>query len=220
MKAGIELQGVKAGHGRVEVLHDVDLALPLGTTVALAGPNGGGKSTILDVVAGLVRCRHGRVLVDGTDVARMRPADRAALGIAYVPAEGNTFGALTVAENLDVLGGGGPPDRALDTFPELVPLLGRQVDTLSGGERQMVGLGRALLRAGRYLLVDEPSRGLSPDATARALAALAALSGPDRLVVVAEQYLTEVLPIADLVYVIERGTVRFAGEPTELADLL
>lgn len=216
MIEGLELREVRAGYGRVEVLHGVDMALPRGAVVALVGPNGAGKSTLLRVLAGLVVQRGGTVLEDGVAVPAVPPHRRSAAGLTLVPDEGNVFPSLTVAECLDLFAGGGPTDDATSTFPELTPLLGRRCDTLSGGERQMVALSHALLRPGRVLLVDEPSRGLAPTVTRRAHAALAGLASPERVVVLVEQYTEEVLGVADVVYALDRGRVRFAGEPAEL----
>jgi branched-chain amino acid transport system ATP-binding protein len=149
--------------------------------------------------------------------APSRPAHRrAAAGFTLVPGDRNVFPSLTVAETLRLFGAGGSIEPVLDVFPELAPLLDRRGDELSGGERQMVALAHGLLRPGRVLMVDELSQGLSPGARRRAYAALAALAAPDRLIVLVEQYIVEALALADLVYVLDRGRLRFAGEPTEL----
>jgi branched-chain amino acid transport system ATP-binding protein len=212
----LELRGVRAGYGRLEVLHGVDMVLPFGCVVALVGPNGAGKSTLLRMLAGLVRLRGGEVLLDDRPLAAGPTHRRARDGIALVPAEGNVFPSLTVAETLRLFADDRPLQPVLDAFPELEALLDRRCDTLSGGERQMVALGRALLRPGRVLMVDEPSTGLSVSARTRAYRALAALRGPERVIVVVEQYVDEALAVADLVHVLDRGVVRFAGEPAEL----
>ena len=172
MSPRLELRGVSAGYGRIEVLHDVDLVLPAGATVAVVGGNGAGKSTLLRLLAGLVRVRSGVMLDGGVPVRQGTAHRRAATGITLVPDEHNVFGSLTVAENLRLFAAGGPTAPALAAFPELEALLGRRCSTLSGGERQMVALGHALVRPGRALLVDEPSRGLAPAAVARAYDAL------------------------------------------------
>jgi branched-chain amino acid transport system ATP-binding protein len=212
----LELRGVRAGYGRLEVLHGVDMVLPFGCMVALVGPNGAGKSTLLRVVAGLGRLRGGEMLLDGVPLAAGPAHHRARDGLTLVPAERNVFPSLTVAETLQLFAAGHPIETALDTFPDLEALLDRRCDTLSGGERQMVALTRALLRPGRILMVDELSTGLSVAARARAYDAVSALRGPDRLIIVVEQYVEEALAVADLVYVLDRGVVRFAGEPAEL----
>ncbi len=216
MTGRLELRGVRAGYGRLEVLHGVDMVLPFGCVVALVGPNGAGKSTLLRMLAGLVRLRGGEVLLDDRPLAAGPTHRRARDGIALVPAEGNVFPSLTVAETLRLFADDRPLQPVLDAFPELEALLDRRCDTLSGGERQMVALGRALLRPGRVLMVDEPSTGLSVSARTRAYRALAALRGPERVIVVVEQYVDEALAVADLVHVLDRGVVRFAGEPAEL----
>jgi branched-chain amino acid transport system ATP-binding protein len=212
----LELRGLRAGYGRLEVLHGVDMVLPFGTTVALVGPNGGGKSTLLRALAGLVRVRAGDVLLDGAPVPAGPAHRRAAAGFTLVPGDRNVFPSLTVAETLRLFAGGGPVVAALETFPELEGLLERRGDELSGGERQMVALAHGLLRPGRVLMVDELSQGLSVGARRRAYDALAGLAAPDRLIVVVEQYVEGALAVADLVYVLDRGRVRFAGEPAEL----
>lgn len=216
MTSRLELREVRAGYGRLEVLHGIDMVLPFGCTVALVGANGGGKSTVLRVLAGLVRTRSGEVLLDGEPLPSGPAHRRAAAGFTLVPADRNVFPSLTVAEALQLFGGGERIEPALATFPELEAFLDRRCDTLSGGERQMVALAHGLLRPGRVLMLDELSQGLSVGARRRAYEAVAALAAPDRLIVVVEQYIEEALAVADLVYVLDRGRVRFAGEPTEL----
>jgi len=212
----LELRGVRAGYGRLEVLHGIDMVLPFGCTIALIGPNGAGKSTLLRVLAGLVKGRAGEVLLDGEALPAGPAHHRAAAGFTLVPSDRNVFPSLTVTEALQLFGGGGPIAPALATFPELEGFLGRRCDTLSGGERQMVALAHGLLCPGRVLMLDEPSQGLSVDARRRTYEAVGALAAPDRLILVVEQYLGEALAVADLVYVLDRGRVRFAGEPAEL----
>jgi len=215
--AALELVGASAGYGSVEVLHDVDMTFPAGAIVALVGRNGAGKSTVLRCLAGLVPVRTGQIRRDGRDITGTSAQRRASSGIILIPDERGTFAELTVAENLDILGGGNAPDAALELFPELAGRLAQEAGTLSGGEQQMLALSRVFIRPAGVVLVDELSRGLSPAVTARCYAALAALRvDTGRAVVVVEQYLHDVMRLADIVYVMARGRVVFVGEPGEL----
>jgi branched-chain amino acid transport system ATP-binding protein len=215
--SGLELRGVRAGYGRVEVLHGVDLDVPAGSIVAVVGRNGAGKTTLLRCIAGLLPARRGTIRWEGRNIGGWSAHDRAAHGIALVPDGRNVFGSLTVRENLELFARGGDVDRALETFPTLERLLERRAGTLSGGERQMVALSAPLVRDAALVLLDEASRGLSPAAVAAFYDALAARRGPGHTYVVVEQYLDDALRLADVVYVLGRGEVLFAGEPAELS---
>jgi branched-chain amino acid transport system ATP-binding protein len=212
----LELVGASAGYGSVEVLHGVTMGFPAGSVVALVGRNGAGKTTALRCLAGLVPLRAGSVRHDGDDITRISAQRRATDGLMLVPDEHGVFGELTVAENLAVLGSGHAIDPVLELFPELAGHLEQPAATLSGGEQQMLALSRLFLRPGYAVLVDELSRGLSPAVTARCYAALGDVASPERVVVIVEQYLHDVIRLADIVYVMARGRVTFAGEPTEL----
>ena len=220
MNGSLVLERVRAGYGPVEVLHGMDLVFPAGSVVALVGHNGAGKTTVLRCAAGLVRPRRGRILWGGVDVTRRSPYQRAQSGLTLVPDEHGAFTSLTVAENLSLFGRPRPTEEsagvAVEAFPELEPLLEHRAATLSGGERQMLALSRVLVRPGEVLLLDEVSRGLSSGVTARFYERLRALAHAGRVVVLCEQFLETALAVADLVYVIRRGTVAFAGEPSEL----
>jgi branched-chain amino acid transport system ATP-binding protein len=169
------------------------LPLPAGCVVLMLGRNGAGKSSAL---RGLAREYGDNVLI---------------------PEDGNVFGGLSVAENLRVFAGDGPIEPALAAFPALRARLRQRAETLSGGEQQMVALSHALLRPWRVLLVDELSRGLAAPLAAELYARLAAPAHEDgRCVVLAEPYPRGVLELADLVYVLRRGRLAFAGEPAEL----
>ena len=217
MTVGVELVGARASFGPIEVLHGVSARFPAGAIVALLGRNGAGKSTLLRVLAGTMPLESGSVRWDGRDVSGWSAFDRAARGLTLVPDEGNVFGALSVRDNLRVFAGDGSTDAALVAFPELDPLLDQRAATLSGGERQMLALSRAVLRPGRVVLLDEVSRGLSPAVVPRLSEAIRKLADPARVVVIVEQYLHDVLQLADVVYVLRRGEIAFAGEPAELA---
>jgi branched-chain amino acid transport system ATP-binding protein len=214
---GLHLRDVRAGYGRVEVLHGVDIDVPAGAIVAIVGRNGAGKSTLLRCIAGLIPTRRGTIRWDGRIIGGWSAHDRAARGMALVPDGRNVFPSLTVRENLSLFASGGDLGPALDTFPAIERLLERRAGTLSGGERQMVALSAPLVRDARLVLFDEASRGLSPAAVAAFYDTIAARRGRDRSYVIVEQYLDDALRLADVVYVLGRGEVLFAGEPAELS---
>jgi branched-chain amino acid transport system ATP-binding protein len=214
----LEIRGARAGYGQVEALHGVDLTIPDGTTVAIIGRNASGKSTLLRCIAGLVPLRGGSMRWGGDDLAKASAYERASMGIVLVPEQRNVFPGLTVRENLQLFARGTPLDPAFATFPELEPLAERLAGTLSGGERQMVALSHALLRPAHLLLFDEVSRGLAPAIVGRFYDRIVALTAPGRTNVIVEQYLDDALRVADLVYLLRRGEVAFAGEPSELRD--
>ena len=217
MTALLEVVDGRAGYGPVEVLHGVTVRFPPGSVVALLGRNGAGKSTLLRVLAGTLGLRSGVVRWRGRDITRVPAYARAADGLALVPDEHNVFADMSVRENLELFAAGGSVDAALEVFPELGARLDQRAGTLSGGERQMVALSRVMLRPAGAILLDEVSRGLSPGVVARLADAVAGLAGPDRVVVIVEQYLHDVLRLADTVYVLRRGEIAFAGEPSELS---
>jgi branched-chain amino acid transport system ATP-binding protein len=216
MKAGLELIDARAGYGPIEVLHGVTLSFPAGTTVALLGRNGAGKSTVLRALAGIVPLASGSVRWDDDDIGRLSPYARAKRGMTLIPDDDNVFATLSVRENLEVFAAGGSLDAAFAAFPELTSLLDHRAATLSGGERQMLALSRALLRDGSIIILDEVSRGLSPAIASRLADIISDLTRSDRVIIVVEQYLHDALRLADTVYVLRRGEVAFAGEPTEL----
>jgi len=212
----LSLVDAHAGYGSVEVLHGVTMDFPSGSVVALMGRNGAGKSTVLRCLAGLIPLWSGALRWDGREVTHRSAYQRSTAGLTLVPDEHGLFPGLTVGENLDLFARDQSPEPALGVFPELEDLMDRRAGTLSGGEQQMLALSRALVRPGHVVLLDEVSRGLSPAVTARCYGALRRLAAPDRVLVIVEQYLGEVLRLADVVYVLTRGEITFAGEPAEL----
>lgn len=218
MSVEAELRAARVRYGPLEALHGVDLAFPAGQVSVLIGRNGAGRTTALRALAGAVPLSAGRCLWQGRDVTRTAAYRRARLGLAFVPAEHAVFGSLTVAENL---GSTALPARAgaevEQTFPELLPLLGRRAETLSGGQQQLVALCRALLRQPRLLVLDEPDRGLAPAVVARLHRRLLEIAAEGRTVVLAAQTLPATLTAAGVVHVLHRGRVAFSGEPEELA---
>ena len=206
----------------MEVLHGVSLAFPAGSVVALIGHNGSGCSTILRCAAGLVRPRSGYVLWDSTDITGYSGFRRTTAGMVFVADEHNVFNTLTVSENLELFGRPQPLETSINAacsiFPELQSLLEQRAGSLSGGERQMLALARALVRPARVLLLDDVSRGLSAAVASRFFAALRARLTADTAIVIAEQFIDTALGVADLVYAVRRGRVAFAGEPSELSE--
>jgi branched-chain amino acid transport system ATP-binding protein len=213
--------GLDAAYGDTMVLRNVSLTVPAGSVVALLGANGAGKTTLLRAVSGLLRPRAGRVTFDGTDVTRSAPNELARLGLHHIPEGRAIFPALTVAENLVVYSEKGreqeSAERAVDAFPRLGQRLGQVAGTLSGGEQQMLALARAYVRRPRMVLLDEVSMGLAPQLVDEVLGFLDRLAKEGTALLLVEQYVNKALAIADYVYILNRGRISFAGEPSELA---
>jgi branched-chain amino acid transport system ATP-binding protein len=213
--------GLDAAYGDTMVLRNVSLTVPAGSVVALLGANGAGKTTLLRAVSGLLRPRAGRVTFDGTDVTRSAPNELARLGLHHIPEGRAIFPALTVAENLVVYSEKGREkesvERTVDAFPRLGQRLGQVAGTLSGGEQQMLALARAYVRRPRMVLLDEVSMGLAPQLVDEVLGFLDRLAKEGTALLLVEQYVNKALAIADYVYILNRGRISFAGEPSELA---
>ncbi|CAO5164078.1 High-affinity branched-chain amino acid transport ATP-binding protein BraG [Frankia sp. AiPs1] len=216
--AELELSGARAGYGTVEVLHGIDLALPAGKVTALLGTNGAGKSTTLRVLAGLIPLRSGTLTWRGEDITRMSTVDRARRGLMLVPDERAVFATLSVRDNLQIIAEtSGHPDisPALESFPRLKERLSQRAGSMSGGERRMLALARALLARPSVLMVDELSLGLSPKVAAELFDWLATVAASGTTVLLADQYTEQALAMADLVYVLHRGERSFVGAPAE-----
>ncbi|MCM3884444.1 ABC transporter ATP-binding protein [Frankia sp. R82] len=218
--AELELSGARAGYGTVEVLHGIDLALPAGKVTALLGTNGAGKSTTLRVLAGLIPLRSGTLTWRGEDITRMSTVDRARRGLMLVPDERAVFATLSVRDNLQIIAeASGHPDitPALESFPRLKERLSQRAGSMSGGERRMLALARALLARPSVLMVDELSLGLSPKVAADLFGWLATVAASGTTVLLADQYTEQALAMSDLVYVLHRGERSFLGPPAEFA---
>ncbi|GAA4989984.1 ATP-binding cassette domain-containing protein [Kineococcus glutinatus] len=221
----LELVDVHAGYGRTEVVHGVSLTVPERGLTAVLGHNGAGKSTLLRTALGLRPVTTGRVLLDGEDVSRLRPSARVARGVAYVPQGQQSFGQLTAAENLQVVADGRRRGRALvaealDTFPALVPVLGRRAGLLSGGQRQQLAIARALITEPRVLLLDEPTEGIQPNVVAEIERVVVDLSGRRGLgVLLVEQHVGFALRTAGTYHVLASGRVLRSGTAQAGAEL-
>jgi len=214
----LEAREVRASYGGLVAVRDVTLGVPQGALVALLGPNGAGKSTLLRVLAGLHLPDRGRVFLGGDDVTGEPAHALARRGVALVPEGRGIFPALTVEENLRVARlAGGARARVLETFPVLGDRLGQEAGTLSGGEQQMLALSRALADDVRVVLIDEPSLALAPRLVDEVFARIAGLHAAGKTVLLVEQYVSRALEMADLVYVMRKGRLDFAGEPGELS---
>ena len=204
----LSIEGLTAGYDGAPVLRNVDLHVDAGEVVALLGPNGAGKTTALRTISGLVRPFAGTIRLAGEDLARRSPAARARLGIAHMPEGRGVFFGLTVAEHfrLGFPGERLDSDTAYDYFPALAALADRRAGLLSGGEQQMLALGRALARKPRLMLLDEPSLGLAPvivEGLLPIVSSYARESGCAVLLV--EQHIHVALSVADRAYVLSHG---------------
>lgn len=229
--SSLTVHNVTAGYGNVQVLHDVSIKVGNGETVVLLGTNGNGKSTLIKSIIGLVQPSAGaiRVEIDGTthDLGGKRPEEIVDLGIAIVPEGRQLFPKLTVEENL-MMGAYRPKARGLinqnldtcfETFPVLAQRRRQLAGSMSGGEQQMLALGRALMAAPKMLLVDEPSVGLAPIMVTRVIEAIRVLKEKHGLtILMAEQNFTQAVKIADRGYVIVHGRIAHAGTAAELND--
>jgi branched-chain amino acid transport system ATP-binding protein len=221
--APLELLDVRAGYGRIEVLHGVDVAVPRGGVAALLGPNGAGKTTALGVLSGLLAptsgCRH----VQGRHLNGADAADLARIGICHVREGRSVFPNLSVLDNLRVAASCGASfDRVTDVaftmFPRLAERRKQLAGTLSGGEKQMLALARGLGVDPSVLLVDELSMGLAPIIVGELYEAVAAVAETGVSVLVVEQFASIGLQYASRVYVMSRGTITYAGPPDGAMD--
>ncbi len=216
------VRNLVAGYGDTTVLRGVSMSVPASSVVALLGANGAGKTTLLRAVSGLLTPTSGTVTLDGADITGTAPNRLARRGLHHIPEGRAVFPALTVRENLVVFSVKGSEaealDRAVDAFPRLGQRMGQIVGTMSGGEQQMLALARAYLRRPRMVLLDEVSMGLAPRVVDEIFVFLRRLAAEGTALVLVEQYVTKALAIADYVYILNRGSVTFAGEPAEVAQ--
>ena len=216
----LRLEGVSAGYGAARVLNGIDIALEAGQSLALLGRNGAGKTTLIQTILGLTTLHAGRVLFAGRDITRLAPQARAQAGIGWVPQERAIFPSLTVAENLSALARPGPwsVERVWQQFPRLRERRANMGGQLSGGEQQMLAVGRALVLNPRLLLLDEPLEGLAPIIASELLAAIVQIvQGEGLSVIIVEQKARMILPITDMAVILERGSVAHLATSAALA---
>ena len=218
----LELRNVTAAYGDTVVLRDVSLVVPSGKVVALLGPNGAGKTTLLSVVSGLLRARRGAVLVDDEDCTGAGPEERVGRGVCHITEGRSVFPGLTVADNLRMFAPRGGADnaveRAVSAFPRLGERLGQLAGTMSGGEQQMLALSRAYAQQAPLIMLDEVSTGLAPIIVDEIFEFLGRLAAEGHSLLIVEQYVAKALALADIVYVLARGRMVFAGQLAEAQD--
>jgi branched-chain amino acid transport system ATP-binding protein len=221
--ADLKVEGIHTSYGLSQVLFGVSLEVQAGECIALIGRNGVGKTTTIRSIMGLTPPRQGRVTWKGRDIARLGPHRICRLGIGFVPEDRRIFPELSVWENLDIArrtGAGGKAtwgeEQVFALFPDLAEIRDRRGGVLSGGQQQMLTIARTLMGNPELLLLDEPSEGLAPLIVELLQQRVAELKATGLSIVLAEQNLQFVMALADRVYILEKGEVRFTGTPADL----
>ena len=221
----LEIRNLTAHYGHSQVLYDISIDVKSGEFVSIIGANGAGKSTLMKVIMGLVPVSAGSLLFKGKDISKSKPWERAGLKIAYVPEGRRVFGELTVAENLRIGGWVEPPvdlprrvEHVVSIFPRLGERMNQAARTMSGGEQQMLAIGRALMLEPELLLVDEISMGLMPILVNRCFEVLKQLSEAGTTILLVEQNARKALSVSHRGYVLETGHIVLEGEAAKLRD--
>ncbi|MBK1684547.1 ABC transporter ATP-binding protein [Rhodoferax fermentans] len=224
----LNVQGLSAGYGEAVVLHEVSLSIDPGQTLALLGRNGTGKTTLINTLAGATQQHAGSILLGGQVLHKLPSHERAAAGIGWVPQERNIFKSLTVHENLTAVArparagrASSPwtPARVYELFPRLAERKSNLGTQLSGGEQQMLALGRALVLNPTLLLLDEPCEGLAPIIVQELLRAIRRITREEGLsAIIVEQHPQAILAISDTAAVLDHGTVVYAGSARSLQE--
>lgn len=222
----LKVEQLRAGYGALEVLHTLSFEVPAGAIVAILGANGAGKTTLMRALSGLIRAQSGSIELDGVHIERVSVEKRLRMGLALVPEGRDLFGSLTVRENL-LMGAYTRRSRAeieediariLARFPRLRTRLHAQAASLSGGEGQMLALGRALMSHPRLLLLDEPSHGLAPVIVETVFDVISQLNRDEGLtIVLVEQNARQALNIASAAYVLQNGSIALHGATSTLS---
>jgi branched-chain amino acid transport system ATP-binding protein len=206
----LSIEKLQAGYGEARVLNGISLTLAEGQSLALLGRNGMGKTTLINSIVGVTRYFGGAIRLDGRDISGLRPDQRAHAGVGWVPQERNIFKSLTVEENLTAVARPGPwtPAKVYEMFPRLKERCGNLGNQLSGGEQQMLAVGRALVLNPRLVLLDEPLEGLAPIIVDELLAALKRIIRDEGLsAILVEQNAQKILGVTDRAVILERGAV-------------
>ena len=217
----LRVENLTAGYGEAIVLSDLSFTLAQGEALALLGRNGAGKTTLLNSIVGLTRRRSGTIALGGRDISTLRPDQRANAGVGWVPQERNIFRSLTVEENLTAVARPGKFDveRVYAMFPRLAERRTNMGNQLSGGEQQMLAVGRALVLNPQVLLLDEPLEGLAPIIVDELLAALRNIIREEKMaVILVEQSARKILPLTDRAVILERGTIAWTGASAALLE--
>jgi branched-chain amino acid transport system ATP-binding protein len=220
----LEVSKLRAGYGKIDILHDVDVALDAGTLCAIVGANGAGKTTLLTAISGIIPKRGGTVTFDGTDVTKLAPHTLVHRGLLHVPEGRRMLAQMSVEENLQVAAevrgaaGYASIEGLFDRFPILRTRRNVPAGSLSGGEQQMLAIGRALAAGPKALLLDEPSMGLAPKLVDQIFEIIAHERAGGMSILLVEQNARRALAIADRAYVMERGRIVLTGTGAELLD--
>jgi branched-chain amino acid transport system ATP-binding protein len=215
----LSLERLSAGYGEAVVLSEISLTLKEGESLALLGRNGMGKTTLVNSIVGVTRYRGGAIRLDGRDITRLRPDQRAHAGVGWVPQERNIFKSLTVEENLTAVArpGAWTPARVYELFPRLAERRINLGNQLSGGEQQMLAVGRALVLNPRVVLLDEPLEGLAPIIVEELIAALNRIVRQEGLAaILVEQNAHKILGVTDRAIILERGCIVHQSDSASL----
>ncbi len=221
----LAISGLRAGYGATEILRGVDLTVGAGEIVAVLGSNGTGKSTLNRTISGVMRASHGTIRFEGAAIERERPAVIVARGLIHVPEGRRIFPNLTVRENLD-LGAyrragarrGQNRSRVFSIFPRLAERQGQSAGTLSGGEQQMLAIGRGLMAEPRLLILDEPSLGLSPLLVEELFTLIKAINAEGIAVLLVEQNVVQSLEVARRAYILDNGLFVLQGSAADIRN--
>ena len=216
----LDVEGLTAGYGEVEVLRDVSLHCDTGTVVALLGPNGAGKTTFLRTVSGFLRPTSGTVMFEGQDITNWKPNKIARAGVCHVPEGRGIFPSLSLRENLLLFSPKDEVDEAIERAASSFPVLGKRLKqtagSLSGGEQQMLAVVRAYLTNPKLVLVDEASMGLAPLVVDGLFEFLTSIAKSGTTLLIVEQYVSRALELADTVCLLNHGSIAYNGPASEL----